>query len=216
ESIEEAMQKELSAALPTAVVSYTQPIQMRIEELISGVRATLALKIYGDDLGELDRLSGRIKNVLAGVPGVADLALEANIGKPQIRIKVDRDALARYGLNADDVLTVVKNGIGGEPVTTLLDGVKRFDIAVRLDDADKASLPAIQRIPIRTPSGALVHLSQVAEVSDAEGYSFIRREQLQRYAVIQMDVRGRDIDGFVKDANAAIAQQVKLPTGYYS
>ncbi|MGY3040104.1 cobalt-zinc-cadmium resistance protein CzcA [Rhodanobacter sp. TND4EL1] len=216
ESLEEAMLKALSDALPTAVVSYTQPIQMRIEEMISGVRATLALKIYGDDLGELDRLSGRIKNVLAGVPGVADLALEANLGKPQIRIQVDREALARYGLNADDVLTVVKNGIGGEPVTTLLDGVKRFDIAVRLDDADKASLPAIRRIPIRTSSGALVQLSQVAEVSEAEGYSFIRREQLQRYAVIQMDVRGRDIDGFVTDANAAIAQQVTLPTGYYS
>jgi len=216
ESLEEAMLKALSDALPTAVVSYTQPIQMRIEEMISGVRATLALKIYGDDLGELDRLSGRIKNVLAGVPGVADLALEANLGKPQIRIQVDREALARYGLNAGDVLTVVKNGIGGEPVTTLLDGVKRFDIAVRLDDADKASLPAIRRIPIRTSSGALVQLSQVAEVSEAEGYSFIRREQLQRYAVIQMDVRGRDIDGFVTDANAAIAQQVTLPTGYYS
>lgn len=142
ESIEAAMQQELSAALPTAVVSYTQPIQMRIEELISGVRATLALKLYGDDLGELDRLSGRIKDVLAGVAGVADLALEANLGKPQIRIRVDRDALARYGLNAQDVLTVVQNGIGGEPVSTLLDGVRRFDIAVRLDDASKASLPA--------------------------------------------------------------------------
>jgi cobalt-zinc-cadmium resistance protein CzcA len=201
--------------LPTAVVSYTQPIQMRIEELISGVRATLALKIYGDDLGELDRLSARVKNVLAGVPGVADLALEANLGKPQIRIQVDRDALARYGLNADDVLAVVKNGIGGEPVTTLLDGVKRFDIAVRLDDADKADLSAIRRIPIRTSSGALVQLAQVAVVDEAEGYAFIRREQLQRYAVIQMDVRGRDIDGFVNEANAAIAQQVTLPTGYY-
>jgi cobalt-zinc-cadmium resistance protein CzcA len=216
ESLEADMQKALSDALPTAVVSYTQPIQMRIEELISGVRATLALKIYGDDLGELDRLSGRIKNVLAGVPGVADLALEANLGKPQIRIQVDRDALARYGLNADDVLAVVKNGIGGEPVTTLLDGVKRFAIAVRLDGADKASLPAIRRIPIRTSSGALVQLSQVAAVDEAEGYSFIRREQLQRYAVIQMDVRGRDIDGFVNEANAAIARQVTLPTGYYS
>jgi cobalt-zinc-cadmium resistance protein CzcA len=210
------MQKELTAALPTAVVSYTQPIQMRIEELISGVRATLALKLYGDDLGELDRLSGRIKDILAGVPGVADLALEANIGKPQIRIQVDRDALARYGLNADDVLAVVKNGIGGEPVSTLLDGIKRFDIAVRLDAADKDSLQAIKRIPIRTPGGALVQLSQVAEVTEAEGYSFIRREQLQRYAVIQMDVRGRDIDGFVQDANAAIAKQIKLPTGYYT
>ena len=216
ESLEEAMQQVLSEALPTAVVSYTQPIQMRIEELISGVRATLALKIYGDDLGELDRLSSRIKNVLAGVPGVADLALEANLGKPQIRIQVDRDALARYGLNADDVLTVVKNGIGGDPVSTLLDGVKRFDIAVRLDDADKASLQAIRRIPMRSSSGALVQLSQVATVDEAEGYSFIRREQLQRYAVIQMDVRGRDIDGFVKQANAAMAAQVKLPTGYYS
>lgn len=216
QSIEAAMQQELSAALPTAVVSYTQPIQMRIEELISGVRATLALKLYGDDLGELDRLSSRLKNVLAGIPGVADLALEANIGKPQVRIQVNRGALARYGLNADDVLTVVKNGIGGEPVTTLIDGVKRFDIAVRLDDANKDSLPAIQRIPIRTATGALVQLSQVAEVSEAEGYSFIRREQLQRYAVIQMDVRGRDIDGFVKEANAAIAQKLKLPTGYYT
>lgn len=216
ESIEAAMQQELSAALPTAVVSYTQPIQMRIEELISGVRATLALKLYGDDLGELDRLSGRIKDALSSVPGVADLALEANLGKPQIRIQVDRDALARYGLNAQDVLTVVKNGIGGEPVSTLLGGVRRFDIAVRLDEANKASLPAIRRIPIRSNSGALVQLDQVAEVSEAEGYSFIRREQLQRYAVIQMDVRGRDIDGFVRDANAAIAQKVKLPTGYYT
>jgi cobalt-zinc-cadmium resistance protein CzcA len=215
ESIEADMQKELSDALPTAVVGYTQPIQMRIEELISGVRATLALKLYGDDLGELDRLSAQLKDVLADIPGVADLALEANIGKPQIRIRVDRDALARYGLNADDVLTVVKNGIGGEPVSSLIDGVKRFDIAVRLDDADKASLRAIQRIPIRSASGAIVQLSQVADVDDAEGYSFIRREQLQRYAVIQMDVRGRDIDSFVRDANAAIARKIKLPTGYY-
>lgn len=215
EGIEAAMQRELSEALPTAVVSYTQPIQMRIEELISGVRATLALKLYGEDLGELDRLSSRIKGVLGEVPGVADLALEPNMGKPQIRVSVDRDALARYGLNADDVLGVVRNGIGGEPVSTLIDGVKRFDIAVRLNDSDKRSLQAIRRIPIQAPGGAIVQLSQVAEVTEAEGYSFIRREQLQRYAVIQMDVRGRDIDGFVQEANAALAQKVKLPTGYY-
>ena len=216
ETIEASMQEALSTALPTAMVSYTQPIQMRVEELISGVRATLALKLYGDDLGELDRLSGRIKDALSTVPGVADLSLEANLGKPQVRIRVDRDALARYGLNADDVLTVVKNGIGGEPVSTLLDGVRRFDIALRLDEASKASLPAIERIPIRTASGALVRLDQVAEVTQAEGYSFIRREQLQRYAVVQMDVRGRDIDSFVRDADAAIAGKVKLPAGYYT
>jgi cobalt-zinc-cadmium resistance protein CzcA len=215
QQLDELMLETLEKVVPTTVPSFTQPIQMRVEELISGVRATLALKLYGEDLGELDRQSQTIKNVLAKVPGVADLSLEANIGKPQIKIQVNREALARYGLNADDVLTVVRNGIGGEPVTTLLDGVKRFDIAVRLDDAAKASVPAIETIPLRSPSGALVALRQVAEVSVGEGYSFVRREQLQRYAVIQMDVRGRDIDGFVKDANAAIQRDVKLPAGYW-
>ncbi|MDR6641295.1 cobalt-zinc-cadmium resistance protein CzcA [Luteibacter sp. 1214] len=216
ESIEAAMQEELAEALPTAVVSYTQPIQMRIEELISGVRATLALKIYGADLATLDRLSARARDVLATVPGATDLALEANLGKPQLRIEVDRTALARYGLNADDVLTVVRNGIGGEPVSSLIDGVRRFDIAVRLDDASKASPGTIGRIPLRTPTGALVQLSQVARVTQAEGYSFIRREALQRFAVIGLDVRGRDIDGFVREAEARLASELTLPTGYYT
>ena len=213
--LDEAMLETLEEVVPTTVPSFTQPIQMRVEELISGVRATLALKLYGEDLGELDRQSRAIKNVLARVAGVADLALEANIGKPQIKVQVDREALARYGLNADDVLTVVRNGIGGEPVTTLLDGVKRFDIAVRLDDASRASVEAIGNIPLRSPSGALVSLHHVAEVDVGEGYSFVRREQLQRHAVIQMDVRGRDVDGFVKDANAAIQRDIKLPPGYW-
>jgi cobalt-zinc-cadmium resistance protein CzcA len=215
QQLDEAMLETLEEVVPTTVPSFTQPIQMRVEELISGVRATLALKLYGEDLGELDRQSQAIKNVLAKVPGVAELSLEANIGKPQIKVEVSREALARYGLNADDVLTVVRNGIGGEPVTTLLDGVKRFDIAVRLDEASKASVAAIENIPLRSSTGALVPLHQVAEVSVGEGYSFVRREQLQRYAVIQMDVRGRDIDGFVKDANAAIQRDVKLPAGYW-
>jgi len=213
--LDEAMLDTLERVVPTTVPGFTQPIQMRVEELISGVRATLALKLYGEDLAELDRQSRTIKNVLASVPGVADLSLEANLGKPQIRIKVDREALARYGLNADDVLTIVRNGIGGEPVTTLLDGVKRFDIAVRLDDASRASVQSIGNIPLRSPGGALVSLRQVADVSVGEGYSFVRREQLQRYAVVQMDVRGRDVDGFVRDANAAIRQQVALPPGYW-
>ncbi len=213
--LERAMQETLEKAVPNVVPGYTQPIQMRVEELISGVRATLALKLYGQDLQQLDKLSGRIKTALGRVPGVADLSLEANIGKPQIRIAVDRDALARYGMNAEDVLTIVRNGLGGEPVSVLLDGVKRFDIAVRLDDATRDSVEALRRIPLRTTSGAVVPLSEVATVSVGEGYSFVRREQLQRYAVIQMDVRGRDVDSFVKDANAAIGRQVKLPPGYW-
>ncbi|MBZ0070139.1 MAG: CusA/CzcA family heavy metal efflux RND transporter [Gammaproteobacteria bacterium] len=215
EELAEAMREELEQTVPTAVIAFTQPIQMRVEELISGVRATLAAKLYGEDLGELDRLSAQIKNALAQVPGVADLSLEANIGKPQIRIQVDREALARYGLNADDVLTVVRTGIGNQPVSTLIDGVKRFDITARIQDASKASVQAIRDIPLRTASGAIVPLGKVAEVTTAEGYSFVRREQLQRYAVIQMDVRGRDVDGFVQGANEAIAEQVQLPPGYW-
>jgi cobalt-zinc-cadmium resistance protein CzcA len=215
EQLADAMREELEQAVPTSVIAFTQPIQMRVEELISGVRATLAAKLYGEDLVELDRLSQAIKNAIAQVPGVADLSLEANIGKPQIRIQVNRSQLARYGLNADDVLTVVRTGIGNEPVSTLIEGVKRFDITARLHDPAKADVEAIKNIPLLTASGAIVSLSQVADVSVAEGYSFVRREQLQRYAVIQMDVRGRDVDGFVQDAEAAIAQQVKLPPGYW-
>ena len=211
----ETIREELELVVPTAVVAFTQPIQMRVEELISGVRATLAAKIYGEDLAELNRLSEEVKDVIATVEGVADLSLEANLGKPQIRIRVKRDQLARFGLNADDVLVVVRNGIGNEPVSTLIDGVRRFDITARLDDASKSSVQSIERIPLRTSAGAIVPLSAVADVSVAEGYSFIRREQLQRYAVIQMDVRGRDIDGFVQDANAAIEDRIDLPPGYW-
>ena len=213
--LEDAMQETLEQVVPNVVTGYTQPIQMRVEELISGVRATLALKLYGQDLQMLDRLSGQLKSVLGTVPGVADLSLEANVGKPQIRIAVDRAALARHGMNAQEVLTIVRNGLGGEPVSVLLEGVKRYDIAVRLDATSRSSVEALRRIPLRTASGAIVALSEVADVSVAEGYSFVRREQLQRHAVIQMDVRGRDVDGFVRDANAAIARQVRLPPGYW-
>ncbi len=213
--LEDAMQETLEEVVPNVVPGYTQPIQMRVEELISGVRATLALKLYGEDLVELDRQSAAIKDVLATIPGVADLSLEANVGKPQIRIEVDRAELARHGMNAEDVLTIVRNGLGGEPVSVLLDGVKRFDIAVRLGDDVRASVESLRRIPLKAASGAVVPLSEVARVDVAEGYSFVRREQLQRYAVIQMDVRGRDVDGFVRDAGAAIAAKAQLPPGYW-
>ncbi|HHO69537.1 MAG TPA: efflux RND transporter permease subunit [Gammaproteobacteria bacterium] len=215
EQLADDMRETLEQVVPTAVIAFTQPIQMRVEELISGVRATLAAKLYGEDLAELDRLSQRIKNIVAKVPGVADLSLEANLGKPQIRIKVNRESLARYGLNADEVLTVVRTGIGNESVSTLIDGVKRFDITVRLTDSAKASVEDIRNIPLRSASGAIVPLHRVADITVAEGYSFVRREQLQRYAVIQMDVRGRDVDGFVQDANALLDKELDLPPGYW-
>jgi cobalt-zinc-cadmium resistance protein CzcA len=210
-----AMQEALEDALPTVVFGATQPIQMRVEELISGVRATLALKVYGPDLAALDRIAAQIKPVLASVRGAADLSLEANRGKPQIVVRVDREAAARFGINADDVLEVVQAGIGGKSVSAVLDGARRFDIVVRLDRAHRASLAAIEAIPIRTTAGVLVPLSRVAKIDTEEGYTFVRREQLQRYAVIQLDVRGRDVDGFVREADARIREAVKLPEGYW-
>jgi cobalt-zinc-cadmium resistance protein CzcA len=209
------MQEFLEGEVQTAVFGATQPIQMRVEELISGVRATLALKIYGEDLDKLEELSAKLKTVIAGVPGVADLSAEANKGKPQMVIKVDRQAAARYGLNADDILAVVQAGIGGEAVSTLIDGTRRFDIAVRLPEEFRSSPSAIASIPIRTAEGAIVPFSSVAKIELDEGYTFVRRESLQRYAVLQMDVQGRDVDSFVKEANAAIAAKVTLPTGYW-
>lgn len=208
------MQEKMEQAAPASVISATQPIQMRVEEMISGVRATLAVKIYGDDLTTLDRLSGQIKNVLARVPGVDDLSLEANKGKPQLVINVNRDAAARYGINAKEILDVVQAGIGGTAVSTIIEGTKRFDIQVWLAPEFRDNVKSISAIPIRSEDGAMVPLSTVATVELDDGYSFVRREQLQRYAVIQMNVTGRDVDGFVKDAQAKIREQVKLPEGY--
>ncbi|QSI78183.1 efflux RND transporter permease subunit [Niveibacterium microcysteis] len=209
------MQAVLEETVPTAVFGATQPIQMRVEELISGVRATLALKLYGEDLATLDRLSGQVKSVLDKVPGVADLSAEANKGKPQLVIRVDREAAARYGVNADEVLEIVQSGIGGSAVSTLIDGTKRFDIAVRLAENYRANPAAIAAIPLRTREGALVPFGTVAKIELDEGYSFVRREALQRYAVLQMDVKGRDVDSFVKEADSRLREQVKLPPGYW-
>lgn len=208
------MREALEKALPTVVVSMGQPIQNRVDELVSGVRAPLALRLYGEDLGELDRLTTQIKGVLAKVPGAADLALEANQGKPQITVTVDRAAAARYGLSADDILEVVQTGIGGKTAGVLLDGGKRFDIRVWFQPQYRNSVEVIGNLPLLTKQGALLPLSRVAKVETSEGYAFIRHDELLRNAVIQMDVRGRDVNGFVRDAQAAIQREVKLPTGY--
>ena len=208
------MQEALQDSQPNVVFSATQPIQMRVEELISGVRATLALKIFGPDLATLDKLAAELRGVVAQVPGVADLSAEANKGKPQLVVRINRDEAGRYGINADDILEVVQAGIGGKEVSAVIDGTRRFDILVRFGPDARSNVEAIQRIPIRSSSGALVPLSRVASVDLEEGYTFVRREQLSRYAVLQMDVRGRDVDGFVQEADARIRQAVQIPPGY--
>lgn len=208
------MSKALEKALPTVMVGPSQPIQMRVEELISGVRAPLALKIYGNDLDELDRIAGAAREALEKIPGLDELSLEPSRGKPTISIKVDRAAAARHGLSADDVLDVVQTGIGGKVVGVVLEGDRRYEIVVRLAEAYRRSPERIAAIPLRGRGGLLATLGAVARIDIEEGHAFVRHEQLSRVSVLQMAVTGRDVNGFVQEAGARLEQALQLPAGY--
>lgn len=215
EALTEQMDQKLEATIPGVLFSFGQPIQMRIDELISGIRAMLAVKIYGEDFGQLSRLAEQIKGILEAMRGATELQLETLAGKPSLNIQVNREASARYGLNVDDVLETVRTGLGGQVVGNILEGVKRFDVMVRFDEQSRDDIEKIGAIPIRTQAGALVPLSKVADVSLSSGLARVRRENLSRYIVIQCNVTGRDLGGFVSEAQQKIAQKIKLPQGYY-
>jgi len=210
------MREKLEAAFPTALFSFGQPIQMRVDELISGIRASLAVKIYGEDLRTLNGLAERVKDVLGAVRGATDVQVETLTGKPMLTLQVDRAAAARFGLSVADVLQVVQAGLGGEAVSTLIDGTKRYEIVVRFAEAARSNIEDILRIPLRTAEGNLVPLSRVAEPVVSSGVARVRRENLARLIVVQANVEGRDVGGFVQEAQAKIGQQVKLPAGYYT
>ncbi|WP_252145793.1 efflux RND transporter permease subunit [Yokenella regensburgei] len=209
------IQEMLEALNPGVLFSATQPIQMRIEELISGVRSPLALKIYGKDSDTLETLSQQIQTSLAGVSGISSLSAESGKGKLQVMIRVDREKAARYGINSSEVMNVVESGIGNARVSTIIEGAARFDLVTRFSLSERDSIEAIGAIPLKSATGALVLLSQIADIQPTEGYAFLRREGLQRYAVLQMDVEGRDTDGFVQEANQVIAKANPLPEGYW-
>jgi cobalt-zinc-cadmium resistance protein CzcA len=184
--------------------------------VVSGIRAALAVKVYGEDLGTLSRLAEKTKEVLATVRGAKDVQVETILGKPTITIQVDRNAVARFGLNVADVLEVVRAGLGGGAVSTLVEGQKRYEIVVRFDEGSRRDVGAIISIPLRTPDGNLVAFSRLAEVTVSSGVARIRRENLARLVVVQANVEGRDLGGFVSEAQEKIAARVKFPRGYYS
>ena len=212
----EEMREKLEAAVPTALFSFGQRIQMRVDELISGIRAALAVKVYGEDLGQLSRLAEQVKDVLASVRGAKDVQVETLLGKPTVTFQVDRAAAARFGLNAAEVLDVVRAGLGGEAVSTLIDGPRRFEVVARFDEASRRDVSDILRIPLRTAEGNLVPLSRVTEVTTTSGVSKVRRESLSRLIVVQANVEGRDVGGFVAEAQDRISKAVKFPAGYYT
>ena len=213
EELIDAVDKEL-AKIPGLSYNFTQPMAMRVDETVSGVKADLAIKIFGDDFGTLDSLSEQVLRAVSGVPGAADAQIQLTSGVPDLTIRIDRGALARYGLNVSDVEQAVEAGASGAVISQLIDGQKRYDIAMRLPDSYRANPQTMQDITLRAPGGAQVKLAQVAKVRVVRAAVEIDREKGQRRMVVMSNVRGRDLGSFVTEVQANIARQVKLPAGY--
>nr|WP_315457925.1 CusA/CzcA family heavy metal efflux RND transporter [uncultured Sphingorhabdus sp.] len=192
----------------------SQPIELRFNELIAGVRGDVAIKLYGDDLDVMSAVGGKVAAVLNTVKGAADVKVEQTEGFPQLDIKFDRDAIARYGLTLQDVTDTVAAALGGRAAGIVFEGDRRFDIVVRLPNTGRNDLAAVGSLPVMLPQeGASVPLNAVASLSFSEGLNQISRENGQRRVVVQANVRGNDLGSFIAEAQSKVAAQVQLPPG---
>jgi cobalt-zinc-cadmium resistance protein CzcA len=210
--------EKMSAALqdiPGATFGFQFPVQMRFNELISGARQDVVCKLFGEDLDTLAQYAGRLGNIAKGVHGAADLYVETVTGIPQILISYNRAAIAQYGLNITDINRVVNAAFAGQSAGQVYEGEKRFDLVVRLENNQRQDISDVQNLMIATPKGVQIPLSQVAAVEVKEGPNQIQREDAKRRIVVGFNVRGRDVESVVAELNKKIAQQVKLPAGYY-
>jgi cobalt-zinc-cadmium resistance protein CzcA len=216
ESREELADKmrDAIADIPGFVVSFSQPIQCRIDELVAGTRAQVIVKLFGDDLSVLKKKAGEMAGVLSRVEGVADLNVERVAGQPYIVITVDREKVARHALNARDVLNVVEVAIGSKPVTQVFQESRVFDVVLRFPEARRRSVEAIGATLVDAPGGLRVPLRELADVRVEEGPAEISRDNGERRIGLEMNVAGRDIGGFVKEAQRTL-KAVALPPGYY-
>ena len=214
-SLVEKMSAALEKNVPGAVFSFSQPIELRVAELISGVRSDIAIKLFGDDLDTLKSKAEEISRVVGKVPGAEDVKVEQVSGLPQLQIKANRAAIARYGLNVEDVNDVVESLVAGKAAGIVYEGEKRINLVVRLDETTSRDVDTIRNLLLRAPGGAQVPLSQVADISLVEGPAQISREDTRRRIAVELNVRNRDIGSFVTDARQAIDRGVKLPAGYY-
>ena len=201
-------------SFPGAKFNFTQPIAAAVDELLTGTKAELAIKLFGDDQDVLLEKAGEIEQAVRAVPGAADVQKDQVTGTPQLQIRVDRGQISRYGLTIDDVQSAVRTAIGGETAGQVFEGVRRFDILVRYDEKARTTPEAIRELVIRTPAGLLIPLRQVAEVEEIVGPRQITRENTQRFITIQANVRGRDIGSFVAEGQERITETVDLPSGY--
>ena len=209
----EAMEKKLSLQ-PGNALEFSQPIENRFNELIAGVRGDIAVKLYGDDLDAMSALGAKVASILNTVPGAADVKVEQTEGFPQLDVKFDRDAIARYGLTLQDVTDTVAAALGGREAGIVFEGDRRFDIVVRLPNAGRDDLDAVGALPVMLPQeGASVPLSGVASFGFSEGLNQVSRDNGQRRVVVQANVRGNDLGSFIAEAQSKVAAQVKLPPG---
>jgi cobalt-zinc-cadmium resistance protein CzcA len=202
------------AELPGVTGNFTQPIALRVDELVSGVKSAIGIKIFGDDLGVLKDKGDAVARALAKVRGATDVNVEKVSGLAYLQIEVDREKIARYGINVSEVHDVIETAIGGKEASKVYDGMKVFGLAVRFPEAARNDVQAIRDILIPSPSGALVPLGQLARVYVTEGPAQISREMGQRRIVIECNVVDRDIGSFVQEAKQKIDAMVKLPPGY--
>jgi cobalt-zinc-cadmium resistance protein CzcA len=201
--------------LPGLDFEFSAPMRMRLEEVISGVRTHLGVKVYGDSLPFLQEKAEEIKRVVERVEGAEDVSVGVSDGAMQLEVDLDRAAIARYGLNVADVREAIESGVGGSEATEVIDGRRRYPVVVRLAAQFRSTPEAVGQTLIRTPAGGTVMLSQVARLRTVESPEVINHERGQRYVVVQSNVRGRDLGGFAADVQRQVAAQVSLPPGYF-
>lgn len=199
---------------PGLLFNFSQPIATRVDELLSGVKAQLAIKLFGPDLAVLAQKGQAIEIAVKEVAGTRDVAMEQIVGESQLVVKPNRRALSRYGLDVEDVMALVSDGLGGVDAGQIINGNERYDIYVRIAETFRQDREHIAELRLRSPSGAWVRLGDVAEVSVASGPPQVRRDDVQRRVVIQANVHGRDMGGVVADIQETIAKEVPLPPGY--
>ncbi len=205
----------LSSEVPGVGVGFSQPIEMRFNELIAGVRSDIGLKIFGDDLKVLKEKGDQAAHILRQIHGGQDIRAEQIAGLPVLRIQVDRQRIARHGINVADVLAAVEAAGAGRIVGMVFEGQRRFPLVVRAVGSSPTSLSSFQDLPVAAPNGALIPLAQLASVSVEEGPAQVSREDISRRIVVEANVRGRDLGSFVREAQTRIARDLTLPPGYY-
>ena len=212
--LEEDIQKQLKA-FPGVIFNYTQPAEDAVDEALTGLKSALAVKVYGPDLNVLESNALEIKRRLSQVPGFTELTVVRELGQPSLLIDVDRDKIARYGINVADVEAIVQAAIGGQAATQVIQGEKTFDLVVRMKPEFRENAQQIGSLLVGTSSGQQIPLSELANIREASGASFIYRENNSRYIGVQYSIDGRDLQGAVTDGQRAISEVEKsLPAGY--